>query len=84
MSVRHLDHPGDWHWFKGHGPAEVIGACPHTTCPHNAQSVIAHGPTLDRYELVTCDVDDGCAGTCRAWTDGGMTTTTPWLHGRSE
>lgn len=77
---RHLDHPGDWHWFKGYGPTETVGPCPHPACTHHAQSVIAHGPDLTRYELVVCEVDTGCAGRCRAWTDGSMATTTPWIH----
>lgn len=80
MSERHLDHPGDWHWFKGHGPAPAIGHCPHTTCRHHSQSVIAHGPDLEHYELVVCDVVQGCAGQCRAWTDGSMDASTPWLQ----
>lgn len=80
MSERHLDHPGDLHWFRGYGPAQIIGPCPHAGCRHHAQSVIAHGPDLTRYELVVCEVDAECAGQCRAWTDGGMDATTQWLE----
>ncbi|MGD9989057.1 hypothetical protein [Pseudonocardia sp.] len=76
----HLDHPDDFHWFKGEGPRTVMGPCPHTTCRHHAQSVIAWGPDLTRYELVTCDVDEHCAGNCRAWTDGSARSTSPWLQ----
>lgn len=86
MGEPHLDHPGEWHWFSGYGPAEVIGPCPHTTCKHWGQSVIAYGPDLDHYELVTCDDSDGCRGYCRAWVDGQGRVddrdqvSTPWLE----
>lgn len=73
----HVDNPGEIRWFAGEGPATVIGPCPHTACPHNAQSTIAWGPDYTRYELVTCDAE--CDGQCRAWTDGGPMATTPWL-----
>jgi hypothetical protein len=73
----HLDHPGDFHWFKGYGPAPVTGACPHT-CWHNAQTVIAWGPDMDRYELVACDAE--CGGECRAWIDGHGVVTSAWLQ----
>ena len=80
MAEPHLDHPGEFHWFSGYRPLPVLGPCPHTECTHHAQSVIAWGPDHVRYELVECEVDDHCAGQCRAWTDGGMDATTPWLH----
>ena len=83
MAEPHLDHPGDYHWFHGYGPREVIGPCPHLACPHNAQSVVAWGPDMTRYELMDCDVDDGCAGNCRAWVNGRGVTTTPWLRVKS-
>jgi hypothetical protein len=63
----HVDNPGEIAWFVGHGPATVVGPCPHADCPHTATGVVAWGPDLERYELVVCDVDDGCAGTCRGW-----------------
>lgn len=78
MTFKHLDHPGDFHWWKGHGPAAVLGPCPHTDCRHEYQSTIAWGPDMTRYELVQCEAD--CHSTCRAWTDGGPDNTTPWLH----
>lgn len=80
MSEIHLDHPGDLHWFKGYGPLPVIGPCPHHQCRHNAQSTIAWGPDKLRYELVACDVDEHCNGSCRAWTDGSFANTSPWLQ----
>lgn len=83
MAEAHLDHPGEIHWFKGEGPAPVIGPCPHTDCRHLGQSVIAWGPTLDRYELVECGIAGdahGCAGRCRAWVDGRGRVTTAWLQ----
>lgn len=80
MAEAHLDHPGDIHWFHGYGPATVLGNCPHGNCAHNAQSVIAWGPSYDRYELVACDVINGCATGCRAWVDSQGRVVTPWLQ----
>jgi len=82
MAEAHLDHPGEIHWFKREQPLPILGPCPHTTCKHLGQGVIAWGPTLDRYELVECGIrgDGGCAATCRAWSDGQGRITTPWLH----
>lgn len=80
MDERCLDNPGDVRWFSGHGPAPVVGLCPHAGCQHFGQAVIAWGPDLTRYELVRCDDAAGCAGRCRAWTDGSISATTPWLH----
>lgn len=80
MAEAHLDHPGEISWFKGYGPAPVLGPCPHAGCPHNAQSVIGWGPDMRRYELDQCDVTEGCATECRAWADGHGRTTTPWQH----
>lgn len=71
-------------WFKGHGPKDPIGPCPHD-CRHNGTSVIAWGPSLRHYELVQCD-DDGCRGRCRAWeaatqrSNGGIPNSHPWLQ----
>lgn len=67
MSETHLDHPGDVSWFKGHGPADVIGDCDHD-CPHDSTAVIAWGPDYEHYCLTQCDVWYGCAGQCRAWS----------------
>jgi hypothetical protein len=64
-----LSNLGDVRWFAGYGPEPVVGPCPHRSCPHNHQSVVAWGPDFDRYELVTCDVEDGCDGGCRGWLD---------------
>ena len=87
MAEVHLDHPGDVHWFHGFAPAPVIGPCPHTTCKHFGQTVIAWGPDYERYELVKCDDTDGCNGTCRSWwSDHPPGETQPvrgnrqWLH----
>lgn len=68
MAETFVETPGQVRFFAGHGPAPVLGPCPHD-CRHNAQSVIAWGPDERRYELMTCDVDDGCAGRCRGWHD---------------
>lgn len=76
----HVDNPGEIRWFHGYGPARVIGPCPHDICRHHAQSVIAWGPDYERYELAVCDVDEHCAGRCRAWTDGGPVVTSQWLQ----
>lgn len=80
MAEIHLDHPGEITWFKGYGPAAVIGPCPHSQCRHLDQSVIAWGPDLNHYELVTCDVGEECNRFCRAWVNGKMISTTPWLE----
>lgn len=64
------DMAGEVRWFKTCVPLPVIGPCPHTRCPHHAQTVVAWGPDYNHYELVTCDVgpvDGGCGGACRAW-----------------
>ncbi len=82
MAEPHLDHPGEITWFKGTGPRPVLGACPHVSCSHAAQSTVAWGPSLERYELVVCDMPRtgaGCAGSCRAWVDGRGRVTTSWL-----
>jgi hypothetical protein len=76
----HLDHPGDFHWFSGYGPSLVVGPCPHGDCKHWGKSVIAWGPDYQRYELVTCDDDEGCNGYCRAWSDGQGRISSPWLQ----
>lgn len=67
MSETHLDHPGDISWFKGYGPANVLGPCPHVDCPHTATSVIAWGPDFEHYTLNACDIPEGCDGYCRGW-----------------
>jgi hypothetical protein len=67
VAEAHLDHPGDVTWFKGHGPAPVLGPCPHRDCPHNLLGTVAWGPDYEHYTLITCDVGGGCAGGCRAW-----------------
>jgi hypothetical protein len=71
MAEAHVDHPGEMSWFVGHGPAPVIGPCPHTDCQHYGQTVIAWGPDAEHYELVQCDGRNGfdqCDGACRGWT----------------
>lgn len=70
MAETHLDHPGDWKWFHGRGPAPVLGPCPHATCPHERGRAIAHGPDFEHYVLTECREpaeEGGCGGTCRGW-----------------
>lgn len=59
--------PGVLHFFAGYGPAAPLGPCLHA-CDHRHRSVIAHGPDWNHYELMTCDVEDGCDGQCRCWS----------------
>lgn len=83
MAEAHLDHPGEITWFKDKGPLPVLGPCPHSSCRHDAQSTLAWGPSMERYELVRCVMPRtgaGCGGTCRAWSDGHGRTATAWLH----
>ena len=81
MAEPHVDDPGEIRWFKGEGPASVVGPCPHD-CKHWGQGVIAWGPSLDRYELVECGIpgDEGCGAQCRAWVDGRGVVVTSWLQ----
>lgn len=78
MAEPHLDHPGRMHWFMGHGPAPVLGPCTHA-CQHLGDSVVAWGPSHDRYELVECGTEDSTCR-CRAWSDGRGVITTQWLQ----
>ncbi len=87
MAEPHLDHPGRMSWYRGRGPAPVLGPCPHDNCEHWGTSVVGWGPTMERYELVECGSLDraaespgDCATTCRAWVDGDGRTTTAWVH----
>lgn len=79
-----LDHTGEIEWLYGRGPAPVLGPCRHG-CKH-ARSIIAQGPTFDRYTLVECNgVRPGggeteCAGRCRAWMDSWRNVVTDWLQ----
>lgn len=66
MAEVHLDHPGEMSWWVGHGPAPILGDCPHT-CEHRDTSTVAYGPDYAHYELVVCIEADGCAGACRGW-----------------
>lgn len=68
MSEAHLDHPGDWRWFSGHGPRPVKGPCPHVDCGHSDVRAIAYGPDFDHYVLDECHTEAGCNGRCRGWT----------------
>jgi hypothetical protein len=79
-----LDNPDEICWFYGRGPAPVLGPCPHDCRRHthrnpHAHSLIAWGPTTDRYKLVECNGDTECAGRCRAWLDGWGNVVTDWL-----
>lgn len=67
MAEVHLDHPGETRWFKGHGPALVLGPCPHADCPHEDTAAVAYGPDYAHYVLDACKEPDGCDGTCRGW-----------------
>jgi hypothetical protein len=80
MAEANLDHPGEITWFSGHGPAQVIGPCPHTACPHNMGANIAWGHDWQHYTLDRCDVAEGCNGGCRAWHDERSVPTSPWLQ----
>lgn len=73
MAEAHLDHPGEVRWFKGHGPAPVLGPCPHTDCPHESTAAVAYGPDHAHYVLDAGVEPDGCDGTCRGWFG-------EWLH----
>jgi hypothetical protein len=86
VAEAHLDHPGEIHWFKGYEPGRVAGPCVHAECSHLGQGVIAWGPSMERYELVTCGSIDAadesprdCASRCRAWSDDRGRIVTPWL-----
>lgn len=87
MAEAHVDNPGEIRWFKGHGPARVLGPCPHARCRHLGTGVIAWGPSYERYELVACgsirpadEAEDDCAMHCRAWVDERGRTVTAWLN----
>lgn len=69
MAGTMVDIPGRIRFFSGHGPAPVLGICPHRLCAHRSLTVIAWGPDRAHYELVRCDDRDGCAGRCRGWHD---------------
>jgi hypothetical protein len=79
-----LDTAGEIEWFYGRGPAPVLGPCRHD-CKH-ARSLVAWGPSYDRYKLVECNgVRSGgggteCAGRCRAWMDSWGNVVTDWLE----
>ena len=94
MAEVHLDHPGAVTWFGRHGPAEVIGPCPHGECTHEMGDTIAWGPDYEHYTLTRCVTPGGCEGQCRAWQPewppaegpGGRTWAMPknWLRVRVE
>jgi hypothetical protein len=69
MAEPHLDHPGEITWFAGHGPAVVLGDCPHDGCSHGLLANIAWGPDFEHYVLDECRDPDGCNGRCRAWAE---------------
>ncbi len=75
-----LDNPDEIRWFEGRGPAPVLGPCPHN-CERHRHSLIAWGPTTDRYKLVECSgyPTSECDGRCRAWLDGWGNEVTAWL-----
>lgn len=86
MAEAHLDHPGEVSWFKGHSPLPVLGPCTHAECRHLGTAVIGWGPSMERYELVTCgslyssdESPSDCASRCRAWVDDRGRVVTPWL-----
>jgi hypothetical protein len=66
-----IDHPDEViHWFADYPEAErarrPVGDCPHD-CEHWMTAVVGWGPDLKHYELVRCDVKDGCNKNCRGW-----------------
>lgn len=67
MGAAHLDHPDETRWFKGWGPAPVVGECPHGGCPHERTGAIAYGPDFAHYVLDVCKEPEGCNGECRGW-----------------
>jgi hypothetical protein len=73
-------------WFAVYPPSErarpLIGPCPHQ-CPHNLTATVGWGADLAHYELVRCDVRDGCNGNCRGWM-AGTGATSYELHRRIE
>lgn len=84
MAEVHLDHPGEITWFDGWGSIPIAGLCTHAGCKHQFTSVIAWGPSLDRYELIRCggwkdDEPEDCKGDCRAWVDSRGVVVTPWM-----
>jgi len=86
VAEAHLDDPGSVRWFAGYGSAEMSGPCPHAACKHLGQSVIAWGPSYERYELVACgstnpadESASDCAMRCRAWADKNGRVVTDWL-----
>lgn len=81
MADPHVDRPGEIHWFKRYGPADLLGPCPHIGCRHKSLRVIAWGPDYRRYTLDQCDEEPGCGGSCRAWhSERSFKATSPWLH----
>lgn len=69
MAEAHLDHPGELTWWVGHGPAPILGDCPHVDCAHRDTATVASGPDFEHYELVIC-MERGagkCGGRCRGW-----------------
>lgn len=81
MAEPNVDNPGEITWFKSHGPATVLGLCPHSTCDHHSTSVVAWGPDMQRYTLDRCDVAGGCDKNCRAWhTERPYVPTSDWLQ----
>lgn len=79
-----VDHPGQMSWFVGHGPAPVLGPCPHG-CEHNSIGTIAWGPDEAHYELVVCDGEGWgatCGGECRAWITDEQSSRGTWKAAR--
>lgn len=82
MGEAHLDTDGGVRWFKGHGPAPVVGPCPHDDCDHKwTSSVIAYGPDFAHYELLECRTTKGEGCGCRGWYGEWPAGHTPrWRH----
>jgi hypothetical protein len=79
MVAVHIDYPNEIvHWFSGRHDVPAIGPCMHR-CPHNQTATIAWGPDTKHYELVQCDVEEGCNHLCRAWQNPQGKITTEWL-----
>ncbi len=75
MAAPHLDQDmrGEAiRWYRSELDGQALrrptGPCPHGSCSHWGQSVVAWGGDMAHYELVVCDDTEGCAGNCRGWS----------------
>ena len=61
--------PGIIYWYDGYQPVELGDPCVHS-CAHAFHEVIAWGPTVDKYELIRCQLCE-----CRGWRSPGQKMT---------